>query len=45
MKGLQKLPVPWHLIIRGLDALGATAPKRPIIFECVAVPGIQGHRP
>ena len=40
MKGLQKLPVPWHLIIRGLDAIGATAPKRPIIFECVGVPGI-----
>lgn len=40
MKGLQKLPVPWHYVIRGLDALGATAPKRPIIFECVGVPGI-----
>lgn len=40
MKGLQKLPVPWHLVIRGLDTLGATAPKRPIIFECVGVPGI-----
>ena len=40
MKGLQKLPVPWHLGYRGLDVLGATAPKRPIIFECVGVPGI-----
>lgn len=40
MKGLQKLPVPWHLVIRGLDLLGATAPTRPIIFECVGVPGI-----
>ena len=40
MKGLQKLPVPWHLVIRGLDVLGVTAPKRPIVFECVGVPGI-----
>jgi len=40
MKGLQKLPVPWHLVIRGLDLFGATAPKRPIIFECVGVRGI-----
>ena len=40
MKGLQKLPIPWHLALRGLDILGVTAPKRPIIFECVGVPGI-----
>jgi threonine dehydrogenase-like Zn-dependent dehydrogenase len=40
MKGLRKLPVPWHLVLRGLNVLGATAPKRPIIFECVGVPGI-----
>ena len=40
MKGLQKLPVPWHLVVRGLDVLGVTAPKRPIVFECVGVPGI-----
>ena len=40
MKKLQKLPVPWHLVIRGLSAVGATKPKRPIVFECVGVPGI-----
>ncbi len=40
MKGLQKLPVPWPLVIRWLDKLGATKPKRPIVFECVGVPGI-----
>ena len=40
MKKLQKLPVPWHLVIRGLDVVGATKPKRPIVFECVGVPGI-----
>lgn len=40
MKGLHKLPVPWHLVLRGLGALGVTAPKRPVIFECVGVPAI-----
>ena len=40
MKKLQKLPVPWHLVIRGLDTVGVTKPKRPIVFECVGVPGI-----
>jgi len=40
MKGLQKLPVPWHVVLRGLGVLGVTAPKRPTIFECVGVPGI-----
>lgn len=40
MKGLQKLPVPWHLVLRGLGLVGATAPKRPIIFECVGIPGM-----
>jgi len=40
MKDLQKLPIPWHLAIRGLDIIGVTAPKRPIVFECVGIPGI-----
>ncbi len=40
MKELHKLPVPWHLVLRGLDKVGATKPKRPIVFECVGVPGI-----
>ncbi len=40
MKKLQQLPVPSHLVLRVLDMLGATKPKRPVIFECVGVPGI-----
>ena len=40
MKALNKLPLPWHIVFRGLDMLGVTAPKRPIVFECVGVPGI-----
>ena len=40
MQELRKLPVPWHDVLRELDAKGATAPKRPIIFECVGVRGI-----
>ena len=40
LKGLQKLPVPWHVVLRGLDRVGVTKTKRPVIFECVGVPGI-----
>ena len=40
MKSLQKLPVPWHVVFRALEKLGKTKPKRPIVFECVGVPGI-----
>ena len=40
MKKLQQLPVPSHLVLRALDRLGATKPKRPVIFECVGIPGI-----
>lgn len=40
MKGLRKLPVPWHVTFGLLNKLGVTAPKRPIVFECVGVPGI-----
>ena len=40
MKALQKLPVPWHIVFAVLDKVGVTAPKRPIVFECVGVPGI-----
>ncbi len=36
---LQRLPVPWHHVWRTIDTLGIK-PKRPIIFECVGVPGI-----
>ena len=40
MKDLRKLPVPWHVTFGLLKKLGVTAPKRPIVFECVGVPGI-----
>ncbi len=40
LKGLQKLPVPWHIVLRGLGKVGATKSKRPVIFECVGLPGI-----
>ncbi len=36
---LQRLPVPWHHVWRVAERLGAR-PKRPVIFECVGVPGI-----
>jgi threonine dehydrogenase-like Zn-dependent dehydrogenase len=31
--------VPWHHVWRVAETLGAT-PKRPVIFECVGVPGM-----
>ncbi|MBA2624171.1 MAG: zinc-binding dehydrogenase [Acidimicrobiia bacterium] len=34
-----RLPVPWHVVWRTAEKLGAK-PKRPVIFECVGVPGI-----
>jgi threonine dehydrogenase-like Zn-dependent dehydrogenase len=37
---LDKLPVPWHVAWRLVEKLGIGAPKRPVIFECVGVPGI-----
>ena len=40
LKGLQKLPVPWHIVLGGLDKIGVTKPNRPVIFECVGLPGI-----
>ena len=40
MKKIQQLPVPWDVTFRVLDAVGATKPKRPVIFECVGLPGI-----
>jgi threonine dehydrogenase-like Zn-dependent dehydrogenase len=39
MEKLRKLPG-WSHIYRVADKLGAAAPKRPVIFECVGVPGI-----
>jgi threonine dehydrogenase-like Zn-dependent dehydrogenase len=39
MEKLRKLPG-WSHIYRIADKLGAAAPKRPVIFECVGVPGV-----
>jgi threonine dehydrogenase-like Zn-dependent dehydrogenase len=39
MEKLRKLPG-WNHFYRIADKLGAAAPKRPVIFECVGVPGI-----
>ncbi len=36
---LRRLPVPWHHVWRAAEKLGAK-PPRPVIFECVGVPGI-----
>jgi threonine dehydrogenase-like Zn-dependent dehydrogenase len=36
---LRRLPIGWHHIWRGIDALGIK-PAAPVIFECVGVPGI-----
>ena len=37
---LGKLPVPWHIAWRLVEKLGVGAPKRPVIFECVGIPGL-----
>ncbi|BBZ76583.1 dehydrogenase [Mycolicibacterium anyangense] len=39
MERLRKLPG-WQYVYRAADALGAAGPKRPVIFECVGVPGM-----
>jgi threonine dehydrogenase-like Zn-dependent dehydrogenase len=39
MEKLGRLPVPWHHVWRAAETLGAK-PNRPVIFECVGVPGI-----
>ncbi len=40
MDKLARLPVPWHHVWRTADAVGITNPKRPVIFECVGIPGM-----
>jgi threonine dehydrogenase-like Zn-dependent dehydrogenase len=40
IKKLERLPVPWHHVWRVAEKLGSASPKRPVIFECVGVPGI-----
>lgn len=39
MQKLRKLPG-WQHVYRAAEALGAAGPKRPVIFECVGVPGM-----
>ncbi len=39
MEKLRKLPG-WEHVYRAAEALGAAGPKRPVIFECVGVPGM-----
>jgi threonine dehydrogenase-like Zn-dependent dehydrogenase len=36
---MERLPVPWHHVWRAAEKLGAK-PARPVIFECVGVPGV-----
>ncbi|MFO1408730.1 MAG: zinc-binding dehydrogenase [Steroidobacteraceae bacterium] len=37
---LGRLPLPWWHAWRIAEALGAAAPKRPVVFECVGMPGV-----
>ncbi len=39
MERLRRAPVPWHHVWRTAERLGA-GPKKPVIFECVGVPGV-----
>jgi len=39
MEKLSRLPG-WQHVYRAADAVGAAGPKRPVIFECVGVPGM-----
>jgi len=37
---LGKLPIPWWVSWKMAEKLGLANPKRPVIFECVGVPGM-----
>jgi threonine dehydrogenase-like Zn-dependent dehydrogenase len=37
---LNKLPLPWPMVWRMAEKVGAATPKHPVIFECVGVPGM-----
>jgi threonine dehydrogenase-like Zn-dependent dehydrogenase len=37
---LGRLPLPWWYVWRMAERLGAANPARPVIFECVGVPGL-----
>ena len=40
IEGLARLPVPSWAAWRVLDKVCATRPRRPVVFECVGVPGM-----
>ncbi len=40
LEKLQRARLPWWHVWRVADRLGAASPKRPVVFECVGVPGI-----
>jgi threonine dehydrogenase-like Zn-dependent dehydrogenase len=40
VEGLARLPLPWWTSWRALDAVGATTPASPVVFECVGMPGM-----
>jgi threonine dehydrogenase-like Zn-dependent dehydrogenase len=39
MERLQRLPIPWPYVFRGIERLGL-GPRGPVVFECVGVPGM-----
>ncbi len=39
MEKLRRAPVPWHHVWRTAERLGVK-PKRPVVFECVGIPGV-----
>jgi threonine dehydrogenase-like Zn-dependent dehydrogenase len=39
MEKLQRLPIAWQHVWRAIEAVGIK-PKRPVVFECVGVPGM-----
>jgi threonine dehydrogenase-like Zn-dependent dehydrogenase len=39
MEKLRRLPIPWQHVWRTVERLGL-GPKRPVVFECVGVPGV-----
>jgi len=41
MGKLRRVPfLPWERIYRAAEAVGVATPKRPVVFECVGVPGV-----
>ena len=40
MAMLRMTPLPWEPLWRAAEVAGVTNPKRPVIFECVGIPGM-----